>query len=274
MSLETTFFAVSFFCYAVSSILYPAHLFLKPAKIFEHSRLFLRTGLLFHTFALILRLNSIGMLPVSNTYEAFSFSAWVLVLVFSVLERRWGFSSVGSIVAPFAFFSLAYASVLPQKHHILVPFLKNYWVEIHVSLSMLSYATFILAFGTSISYFLQEKLLKQKKSNPMSLQLPALTFLDELSARLVVIGFPLFTLGILTGILLQESRWGVLWVWEPKQTASLLTWMIYGVYLYSRKVAGWKGRRSHYFLIAGFIAVVVTFLGINVFISSGRHRFM
>lgn len=274
MSLETAFFSVSFFCYAVSSILYPAHLFLKPARVFEHSRLFLRTGLLFHTFALILRLNSIGMLPVSNTYEAFSFSAWLLVLVFSILERRWNFSSVGCIVAPFAFFSLAYASVLPQKHHTLVPFIKNYWVEIHVTLSMLSYATFILAFGTSILYFLQEKLLKQKKQNPMASQLPALSFLDELSSRLIVIGFPLFTLGLLTGILLQESRWGVWWVWEPKQTASFLTWAIYGVFLYSRKVTGLKGRKSHYFIIAGFVAVLVTFLGINVFISSGRHRFM
>lgn len=268
MSLETIFFGISFFCYAVSSVLYPANLFLKPSRIFEQSRLLLRTGLLFHTFALILRLNSIGMLPVSNTYEAFSFSAWLLVLLFSLLERRWNFSSVGTIVAPFAFFSLAYASVVPKKQHILVPFIKNYWVEIHVTLSMLSYATFILAFGTSISYFLQEKLLKQKKLNPVSSQLPALTFLDELSSRLVVIGFPLCTLGLLTGILLQQSKLGVLWVWEPKQTASLLTWMIYGVYLYARKVAGWKGRKNHYFIVAGFVGVLITFLGINVFISS------
>lgn len=274
MNLEKGFFAVSFFCYAISTILYPAYLFIKPAKIFTHSRLILRMGLLFHTFALILRVNSIHTLPVSNTYEAFSFAAWVLVLIFSIIEQKWSLASLGTIVAPFAFFSLAYASVLPQKQHALVPFIKNHWVEIHITLSLLSYATFILAFGASLSYFLQEKLLKQKKSGILSTQLPALTFIDELCSKLVVFGFSFFTLGLITGILLQESQWGILWVWEPKQTASFLTWMIYGIYLYTRKVAGWKGRKSHYFLIAGFVAVLVTFLGINVFVPSGRHRFM
>ena len=102
-------------------------------------------------------------------------------------------------------------------------------------------------------------------------RLPRPEILDEISYRAVVIGFPFLTLVIVLGALWAEVAWGTYWSWDPKETASLVTWLIYGAYLHARVVRGWRGSRSAYLLLLGFYATVFTYFG-NLFFG-GLHSY-
>ncbi len=104
-----------------------------------------------------------------------------------------------------------------------------------------------------------------------SRRLPRPEILDEISYRAVVIGFPFLTLVIVLGALWAEVAWGTYWSWDPKETASLVTWLIYGAYLHARVVRGWRGSRAAYLLLLGFYATVFTYFG-NLFFG-GLHSY-
>ncbi len=102
--------------------------------------------------------------------------------------------------------------------------------------------------------------------------LPEKGILDRLGYLTVIIAFPLMTLVIITGSVWAKYAWGDYWSWDPKETASLITWMIYTIYLHARMMAGWRGRRLAYISIVGFISVVFTFLGVNLLLP-GLHTY-
>lgn len=97
--------------------------------------------------------------------------------------------------------------------------------------------------------------------------------LDEITYKSIAIGFPLFTLGgVIMGAIWANSAWGTYWSWDPKETWSLITWFIYAVYLHARYVAGWRGKKVAVLALVGFIGVVFTYLGVNLFLS-GLHSY-
>jgi cytochrome c-type biogenesis protein CcsB len=154
----------------------------------------------------------------------------------------------------------------------LLPALRSHWSSIHVTSSLIGYASFALAFGATIGYMLQERMLKSKRINCLQKHLPPLDVMDHLAYRMVAIGFPMLTLGIVTGALWAQSAWNSFWSWDPKETWSLITWLVYAAYLHVRVVAGWRGSLAKRLLIVGFICVLITFFGVN-FLSHGLHRY-
>jgi cytochrome c-type biogenesis protein CcsB len=96
--------------------------------------------------------------------------------------------------------------------------------------------------------------------------------LDDVTYRSIAIGFPLLTLGIITGAIWADSAWGTYWSWDPKETWSLITWFVYALYLHSRFVRGWRGRKTAVLAVLGFIAVIFTYLGVNLLLS-GLHSY-
>jgi len=102
--------------------------------------------------------------------------------------------------------------------------------------------------------------------------LPPNKILDELSYKAVAVGFPLLTLGILTGAAWANYAWGTYWSWDPKETWSLITWFVYAAFLHARLTAGWRGRRLAWLSIIGFGAVIFTYWGVN-FVLSGLHSY-
>jgi cytochrome c-type biogenesis protein CcsB len=102
--------------------------------------------------------------------------------------------------------------------------------------------------------------------------LPPPKALDELCYKAVAVGFPLLTLGILTGAAWANYAWGTYWSWDPKETWSLITWFVYAAYLHARLTAGWKGRRLAWVSVGGFAAVIFTYWGVN-FVLSGLHSY-
>ena len=97
--------------------------------------------------------------------------------------------------------------------------------------------------------------------------------LDEITYKSIAIGFPIFTLGgLIFGAIWADQAWGVYWSWDPKETWSLITWFIYAFYLHGRMVRGWRGKRVAIVAVLGFVAVIFTYLGVNLLLS-GLHSY-
>jgi cytochrome c-type biogenesis protein CcsB len=101
--------------------------------------------------------------------------------------------------------------------------------------------------------------------------LPKPMVLDEIGYRAVVVGFPFLTLTIILGAVWAETAWGTYWSWDPKETASLVTWLIYGAYLHARVMRGWRGNRAAWLLVIGFLATLLTYFGNLIF--GGLHSY-
>ena len=194
--------------------------------------------------------------PMSNFYESLVFFAWSLPFLALVTFRRYMKDYLGMVMAVAACLLLAYASLgADSSIRPLMPALKSNWLLIHLLSCFLGYSAFTLGFGVVILYLVH--------SHKSHLSLPPLQQLDRLLYQATIIGFLLLTLGILTGAVWAETAWGKYWSWDPKEDASLLTWFIYAAMLHARLVKGWQGRRIAWLAIAGFIAVLFTYFGIN-----------
>ena len=180
---------------------------------------------------------------------------------------------IGSFIVTLACLLLAYASFGGHSSQImpLMPALKSNWLVIHVVTCFLAYAAFALGCGAAILYFFMSRLpklpVKQKDS------LNKVQEMDELIYRAIMIGFFLLTLGILTGAVWAESAWGRYWSWDPKETWSLITWLIYAGLLHARLVRGWQGKRIAMLAVVGFLAVMFTYFGVS-FLLPGLHAYL
>ncbi|UCF30350.1 MAG: c-type cytochrome biogenesis protein CcsB [bacterium] len=214
-----------------------------------------------------------GMPFGTNMYESLVFFSWCIVLSYLLVTVRYRVPVIGAFVMPIALILSTAAAFLPQKGiEDIPPALKSYWLPIHVTLCFMGDALFAMAFGAAIMYLIQEKNLKRKKPGALYYSLPSLEVLDTVSYRALTIGFPFLTLGIITGSIWAQYAWGSYWQWDPKETWSLITWLIYAALLHARLTVGWRGRKAAWFAIVGFLAVLFTFLGVNL-ILSGLHSY-
>lgn len=215
----------------------------------------------------------IGHAPFSNLYESLIFFAWTVTLLYLIMEWRTKNRTLGAFVTPLAFLALAYASFSPNvRSHIqpLIPALKSNWLISHVITCFFGYAAFGLSFGISIMYLLK-RLDNDDRKNLFLKLIPGKGVLDELNYQMVVIGFLMLTLGIITGSIWAHSAWGTYWSWDPKETWSLITWLIYASVLHSRRVRGWKGKKIAILCFIGFSCVLFTYFGVNYL--AGLHSY-
>ena len=236
------------------------------------------TGMAAHTFAIVLRWVEsyqlgMGHAPFSNLYESLIFFAWTIIFLYLIVEWRTKNRTIGVFVTPLAFLAMAYASFSPGiKTGIqpLIPALKSNWLISHVITCFFGYAAFALSFGLSIMYFLK-RLDTQDRNNIFLNLIPKRAILDDLNYQMVLIGFLMLTLGIITGSVWAHSAWGSYWSWDPKETWSLITWLVYASVIHARMVRGWKGTRIAVLCFVGFFCVLFTYFGVNYL--AGLHSY-
>jgi len=270
------FFKLALISYFIATIICVVELLglFKDSKITSKAiRIFAAIGVFFHTANIIGRYVEGGYIPITNLHEASSFFSWCIVLLFFILEYRYKLGLLGSFIMPLVFILMLSSAMLPREIVPLNPLLKSYWLGIHTALALLGYAAFAMAFGIGIMYLVQERYVKSKHPGSLFQRLPSLQMLDEINYKLITLGFPLFTLGIITGAIWAESAWGSYWSWDPKETWSLITWLIYALILHARLTAGWRGKKAAILSIVGFIAVLFTFFGVNLLLE-GLHAFV
>ena len=217
-----------------------------------------------------------GHAPLSNFYESLVFGAWSVVLVYLIMETRYRNRALGVFPLAVAFLAMAYASFSPSvesRIQPLIPALKSNWLIVHVITCFLGYAAFAVACGLGILYLAKRAKQQSINSDSGILHLvPSTQTLDELIYQNVVFGFLLLSLGIITGSVWANSAWGNYWSWDPKETWSLITWLVYALMLHARLVRGWHGRRIAWLSIIGFVCVLFTYFGVN-FLLSGLHSY-
>jgi cytochrome c-type biogenesis protein CcsB len=212
-----------------------------------------------------------GHAPLSNLYESLVFFAFCIAALSIFVELRYNLRIIGTVAIPLAFLAMAYASLPKVDSAIapLIPALQSNWLIAHVITCFIGYAGFAVAFGISILYF-----IKAGTRNPdagFSTRLPKADVLDELTYQMVIFGFLFLSVGIITGAVWANQAWGRYWGWDPKETWSLITWLIYASLLHARLMRGWEGKRIAVLSCVGFVAMIFTYFGVNLL--PGLHSY-
>jgi cytochrome c-type biogenesis protein CcsB len=216
-----------------------------------------------------------GHAPLSNLYESVVFFSWTIVLAFVFIDFKYRYRVIGAFVIPFALLGMAWGQLsLDSGIQPLVPALQSNWLTYHVITCFLGYAAFAVACGVAIMYLIKTRasVAGQGKLAGILAMFPPDKVLDDLNYRAIMVGFPLLTLGIVTGAAWANYAWGTYWSWDPKETWSLIVWFVYAAFLHARITRGWAGRKAAWLSIVGFASTIFCYLGVNLFLS-GLHSY-
>jgi len=244
-----------------------------------------------------------GYFPLSNLYESLLFLTWTLLTLYLYVESQTKTKLIGAILIPVALlingFSNLTLSPEMQKASPLVPALQSNWLMMHVSMMLLSYGTLITGsllcilflvisqyqevdlkqidktstplYNIMLEYYESNLLASQKKTSELG-KLKLLQSLDNWSYRIIGLGFPFLTVGIIAGGVWANEAWGSYWSWDPKETWALITWLVFATYLHARLTKGWEGRRTAILGGLGFFVIWICYLGVN-FLGKGLHSY-
>lgn len=244
-----------------------------------------------------------GYFPLSNLYESLLFLTWTLLTIYLYLENKTKSKLIGAVLIPVALLITAFANLTlspdMQKASPLVPALQSNWLMMHVSMMMLSYATLIMGsllcilflviskyqdvdlqivddsslplYNVMLDYY-EAKLFAPSDEISELGKLKLLQSLDNWSYRIIGLGFPFLTIGIIAGGVWANEAWGSYWSWDPKETWALITWIVFATYLHSRITKGWEGKKTAILGGLGFFVIWICYLGVN-FLGKGLHSY-
>jgi len=256
-------------------------------------------------FILCSRWITAGYFPLSNLYESLLFLTWTLLTVYLYVETKTNSRLIGAILIPVTLFISGFANLTlspeMQKSSPLVPALQSNWLMLHVSMMLLSYGTLIMGSLLCILFLVisgyQDVDLTSNKKSSLPLynlmleyyeteivssassveikefgKLKLLQSLDNWSYRIIGLGFPFLTIGIISGGVWANEAWGSYWSWDPKETWALITWLVFATYLHARITKGWEGKNTAILGGLGFFVIWVCYLGVN-FLGKGLHSY-
>ena len=261
----------------------------------------LANGILF--FILCSRWIVAGYFPLSNLYESLLFLTWLLLTIYLYIETKTNTKLIGSVLIPVTLLLNGFANLTlspeMQKSSPLVPALQSNWLMMHVSMMLLSYGTLIIGSLLCILFLVISRYkdidLKSIDNSSLPLynimldyyeakltspsaeiselgKLKLLQSLDNWSYRIIGLGFPFLTIGIISGGVWANEAWGSYWSWDPKETWALITWLVFASYLHARITKGWEGKQTAILGSLGFFVIWVCYLGVN-FLGKGLHSY-
>lgn len=257
------FFILTVALYACATAAYLACLVRTSPLLTRWAGRILVVGFTAHLLSTIHLANKLKYLPLTNLQESLSFFSLAIVSCFIYFERRYKVTTLGSFIVPVALLMLVASSSLHAEVRQLPPILQSNWFWFHALLAFTSYACFTIAAGVAVMYLIQRYFLKTKHFGALFQKLPSLETMDEISYRCLTVGFPLLTVAIISGSIWSEQAMGSYWVWDRKETWSLIIWLIYATLLHGRLTIGWRGKRAAILSILGFIVVLFTFFAMK-----------
>jgi cytochrome c-type biogenesis protein CcsB len=241
-------------------------------RVFRVAYWMLVAGFLSHTVFLGYGYYRLGTAPVLDLRSALSFFAWCLVGVYLIIQGRFKLMVLGSFVAPLAAFLMIISSAVPMVEGPIKPLFKSFWLTLHVGTVFAGDALLAIAFLAAIMYLIQERQIKKKRLGSMYSRLPSLATLDGINYYAIIYGFPLLTVGMITGSVYAQVALGRYWQWDPKEVWSLISWLFYAALLHQRLAVGWQGRKAAIMSIFCFAVLIFTFLGVSL-LMGGYHSF-
>ena len=246
--------------YLAACLLFAAYLLGKAERAFTWAPRLVAVGVPLHAAQIVVSSLVLHVCPVGGIHFAMSVVSMLAASVYVAVYRRFRIQVVGAFVAPMALtFLLAsrFVAVGPSD----VPHLRSAILPFHVAANLIGVALFTLAFAAAVAYLIQERRLKQKQLGGLMQRLPPLDALDRAEHGFLVAGFPLMTIGILTGTLWAREVEAGGAAEIARAGFSYVSWTLFGGVLLLRAAAGWRGRRAAYGTIAGFgFAVLVLLL--------------
>ena len=251
--------------YSLSGILYLLFYFVPNEKISSAATRLLRVGVIAHTAMIIFRTYEAKRAPFVSLYESLSWFAWSALATYIYVEKKTKVKVAGFVLLLISVSACLYALIGRERDITpLFPSLQSAWFEFHVILAFLSYAVFMVSFGVELTYvFMRRALANGRDLSKYNIEINNIEAYHNFAYNLVLFGYPLLTFGIVSGAMWANQAWGRYWSWDPKETWSLITWVIYGMYLHAMMLPKWRGWQSSLFNILGFIGMIMTFLGVN-----------
>jgi len=238
-------------------------------------------GWLAHVVSVVARGIAANRLPWGNMYEFSAVAALVAVSGFLVLVARGRVDkSLGAFVMlPVVLYLGLAGTVLYTKVGPLVPALNSYWIKIHVAAAVTASGAFLLSGVIALLYLLRARFdgrtdvgLPVRFPTTLGRVLPAAGSLDRAAYVVIAFAFPVWTFAIIAGAIWAEAAWGRYWGWDPKETWSFITWVLYAGYLHARATAGWKGRKAAWVAVAAAGALIIDYYVVNIFVV-GLHSY-
>ena len=276
--------------YAFAAVVFVGYWFFRSRAMLGVALALTVAGLGTQVYSLALRAYYSHHVPWNDLYGSLSMVAlWavLLLLIFGWRLRIW---FAGPLVLGLADVLLAYARGWNKGLSPLPASLQdNYWIFIHVPVVLASYAGFLIGFATSILFLLKKwdedrqalvagrSLGAAVAAEPQALgrpvwlswldAVPASSRLDVVSYRVIAVGEILLTAGIILGGVWAHAAWGSYWQWDPKETAALASWIIYAAYLHLHTRPSWRGTRTAWVSIAGFLSILFCYFGVNIWLG-------
>lgn len=249
---------------------------LKPSRAGQIAFGLTALGWVIHLASIVIRGFAAHRVPWGNMYEFSSAVAFVAVTAFlgMVVRGRIERSLGAFVMVPVVLYLGLASSLLYTAAGPLVPALHSYWIKIHVAAAILASGSFLLSGVVALLYLLRSRFDNGGRRFPISLgaSLPTAAALDRMSYAVIAFAFPVWTFAIIAGAIWAESAWGRYWGWDPKETWSFITWVLYAGYLHARATAGWKGQKAAWVAVAAAVALVIDYYVVNIFVV-GLHSY-
>jgi cytochrome c-type biogenesis protein CcsB len=245
-------------------------------------------GWALHVGSVTTRALAADRVPWGNMYEFSSMICLIAVTAFLLLLARQPVRWLGVFVMVPVVLYLGFAgTVLYVPAGPLVPALNSYWLRIHVAAAIVASGIFMVSAVTTVLYLAKDRWENRiaevaagradtsaamRRRGGIVMRLPSAETLDTLTYRTIALAFPIWTFAVVAGAIWAEAAWGRYWGWDPKETWSFITWVIYAAYLHARTTGGWKGRRAAVVSLVGFSALFVDYYLVNLVIS-GLHSY-
>jgi cytochrome c-type biogenesis protein CcsB len=269
--LDLIFFKAAVVLYFMSSAAYSAFLIGEGKLVIPFAIGAAVLGMSCHTLSILHRALFSGYFPLTTFFDAISFFSWLVVGMFLAIRMREPSPILAAIAAPLATAAMLYAWTLSyQTQQPVAPVLRSWWLPVHATLAVAGNGVLAVTAMGGFMYVIQERLIKTKQIGRFHRLLPSLQMLDTINRHGLALGFFLLTLGIISGALWAGAAWGSYWSWDPKETWSLVTWLVYAAIIHLRFGAGLRGRRAALLAMFGFALVLFTFLGVSV-LMKGHH---
>ena len=227
--------------------------------------------------SMLLRGFSASRMPLGNMYEFVTMTCVVGVGVGLVTLRKQAQRPLlAFILVPVVILVFIAGTVLYAESAPVVPALQSYWLPIHVTVISLGSGIFLVSGVASMLFLYRIKYPRGEEPDSFfgrfATKLPDAQYLDRLAYKTVVVAFPIFGAGVIMGAIWAETAWGRFWGWDPKETVSFITWVVYAAYLHARATAGWRDTKAAWINIAGFTAMLFNLFIINMVVS-GLHSY-
>ena len=274
-SIEIIFFWLAMTLYAAASGGYVYALVFRNIRVFGVLRVLVLIGLILHTLTIAARFRATGRLPWSGDYENSLTGGFFIIVLFAwTFFKRKDLQPVGVVIMPATLLLMGFGVMRSPSLTPMAATLKTFWLYIHVYFAMISFGAYTLAMGAGA--VLLTKIRREKRAaepHPFFDFLPDKSRLDELTFRYVVFGFITDAIMIVAGAIWAKDLWGSYWSWDPVETWSLISWLVYAFAIHARLTLGWKMERFALVTVLALITVFISYFGVTFVVESSIHAF-